>query len=74
MTLLPETLCIGGTQGRESDGTFGRDPDRYLGIIIDDRSSQDRTRGGGSWEERRARDLRDEIAIHFSDLDRANRA
>jgi len=30
----------------ESDGTSGRDTDRYLGIIIANRSSQDRVRAG----------------------------
>lgn len=52
MTLLPETVY---THGGESDEPPVRDPDRYLGIIIAGRSSQARTRGGGSWEERSAR-------------------
>lgn len=53
--------------GGESDGTSGRDTDRYLGIIIADRSSQDRARAGEALVGREEYDLRDEIAIRFND-------
>lgn len=48
--------CI---HGGESDGTAGWDTDRYLGIIITDRSSQDRA--GETLVGREECGLRDEI-------------